>query len=68
LANEVPSNARLEVNLNSTTDGASLAVPMSTTQMVYLTGGVGASAASSGTITGYVTYFVTDPLIGQQND
>jgi hypothetical protein len=58
LANEVPSNARLEVNLNSTTDGASMAVPMSTTEMVYLTAGVGASAATSGTITGYITYFV----------
>jgi hypothetical protein len=67
LANEVPSNARLEVNLNSTTDGASMAIPMSTTEMVYLTAGVGASAAASGTISGYVTYFVTDPLIGQQN-
>jgi hypothetical protein len=63
LANEVPSDARIEVNLNSTTDGASLGVPMSATEMVYLTAGVGASAASSGTITGYITYFV--PTNGQ---
>ena len=58
LANEVPSDARQEINLNSTTDGASLGVAMSATEMVYLTAGVGASAASSGTITGYITYFV----------
>lgn len=63
LANEVPSDARLEVNLNSTTDGASMGIPMSATEMVYLTAGVGASAATSGTITGYVTYFV--PTDGQ---
>jgi hypothetical protein len=63
LANEVPSDARAEVNLNSSTKGASLGIPMSATEFVYLTAGVGASAASSGTITGYITYFV--PTSGQ---
>jgi hypothetical protein len=63
LANEVPSDARSETNLNLATKGASLGIPMSATQMVYLTAGVGASAATSGTITGYVTYFV--PTDGQ---
>ena len=38
--------------LNSTTDGASMGIPMSATEMVYLTSGVGASAANSFTITG----------------
>jgi mannose/fructose/N-acetylgalactosamine-specific phosphotransferase system component IID len=40
---------------------------MSSSELVYLTAGVGASAATSGTITGYITYFVVDPYAGQQN-
>ena len=67
LANEVPSNARGNVTLSSSTAGASLGLVMSATDFVYLTAGVGASAASSGTITVYITYFVVDPYAGQQN-
>lgn len=63
LANEVPSDATAQVNLNSATKGASLGNVMSATEFVYLTAGVGASAASSGTITGYISYFV--PTSGQ---
>jgi mannose/fructose/N-acetylgalactosamine-specific phosphotransferase system component IID len=33
---------------------------------VYITGGVGASAATSGAVTGFITYFVVDPNGGQQ--
>jgi hypothetical protein len=67
LANEVPSNARGNVTLSSGTAGTSLGLVMSATDLVYLTAGVGASAATSGTITGYINYFVVDPYQGQQN-
>jgi hypothetical protein len=67
LANEVPSSARGNVTLSSSTAGTSLGLVMSATDFVYLTAGVGASAASSGTITGYINYFVVDPYQGQQN-
>ena len=68
LGNEVPSDARTSVSLASATKGANLGLPLSATELTYLTAGVGASAATSGAMTGYITYFVTDPLIGQQND
>ena len=67
LANEVPSDARTSVTLASATKGANLGLVLSSTEFTYLTAGVGASAASSGTITGYITYYVQDPLAGQQN-
>ncbi len=67
LGNEVPSDARTTVNLASATKGANLGLVLSATQFTYLTAGVGASAASSGTLTGYITYYVADPLVGQQN-
>jgi hypothetical protein len=68
LGNEVPSDAITSVTLASATKGPNLGKVLSSTDFVYLTGGVGASAASSGTITGYITYYVADPLAGQQND
>jgi hypothetical protein len=68
LGNEVPSDARTSVTLASATKGASLGLVLSATEFTYLTAGVGASAATSGTITGYITYYVQDPLAGQQND
>ena len=68
LGNEVPSDAITSVTLASATKGANLGKVLSSTDFVYLTGGVGASAASSGAITGYITYYVADPLAGQQND
>ena len=67
LANEVPSDARTSVTLASATKGANLGLVLSSSEFTYLTAGVGASAASSGTITGYITYYVQDPLAGQQN-
>lgn len=63
LANEVPANSKQFVNWSSATAGASLGAVMSATEMVYLTGGVGASAASGGTITGRIEYYV--PTNGQ---
>ena len=52
----------------ATVPGVSLGVAMSTTQMVTLTGGATTGdAATGGSITGQILYYVTDPLIGQQN-
>jgi len=55
-------------NFASATAGDDLGVAMSTTQMVTLTGGATTGdAATGGSITGTILYYVTDPLIGQQN-
>jgi len=55
-------------NFASATAGDDLGVAMSTTQMVTLTGGATTGdAATGGAITGTILYFVTDPLVGQQN-
>lgn len=55
-------------NWASATAGDDLGLTMSTTQMVTLTGGATTGdAATGGAITGTILYFVTDPLIGQQN-
>ena len=51
----------------SATAGASMNAVMSATEMVYITGRAGASAATGGNISGDILYFVTDPYIGQQN-
>lgn len=51
----------------STVPGASLGAVMSATEMVYITGNVGASAATGGSVSGQILYYVTDPFIGQQN-
>ena len=47
--------------------GTSMGVAMSATEMVYITGGAGGTAPASGAIAGFITYYVTDPLAGQQN-
>ena len=65
LANDA-TNARGVVNLNAATAGASLGVAMSLTEMVYITARAGGSAGT-GTMTGTLIYYVTDPLAGQQN-
>jgi hypothetical protein len=55
-------------NFASATAGDDLGVAMSTTQMVTLTGGATTGdAATGGEITGTILYYVTDPLVGQQN-
>jgi hypothetical protein len=52
----------------ATIPGAELGGVMSSTQMVTLTGGaVTGDAATGGSITGQILYYVTDPLLGQQN-
>ena len=65
LANDA-TNARGVVNLNAATAGASLGVAMSLTEMVYITARAGGSAGT-GSMTGTLIYYVTDPLAGQQN-
>ena len=67
LLNEQPSDAKATATLSTSTKGTSLGAVMSSSELVYLTGGVGASAASSGAVTGFVTYYVVDPYGGQQN-
>jgi hypothetical protein len=52
----------------SATAGTSLNAVMSATELVYITGRAGASAATGGNISGEIIYYVTDPLLGQQND
>jgi hypothetical protein len=48
--------------------GTSLGTVMSSTQMVYITGGANTGdAATGGAVTGTIIYFVADPLLGQQN-
>ena len=48
--------------------GTSLGEVMSATQLVYITGGANTGdAATGGSVTGTILYFVTDPLLGQQS-
>ena len=48
--------------------GTSLGTVMSSTQMVYITGGANTGdAATGGAVSGTILYFVADPLLGQQN-
>ena len=63
LANESAADSRSTVNLNSNAAGTSLGLAMSATSFAYLTAGVGASAATSGTMSGFVQYSV--PTDGQ---
>ena len=67
LLNEQPSDAKATVNLSTSTKGTSLGQVLSATELVYITGGTGASSATSGAITGVIHYFVDDPYDGQQN-
>ena len=59
------TNTRNAINLN-TTGGTSLAIPMSLTERVYITARAGGSAGT-GSMTGTLMYYVTDPMVGQQN-
>lgn len=69
LLNESDADAGKQIfDWASATAGASLNVVMSATELVYITGRAGASAATGGTISGEILYYVTDPLLGQQND
>lgn len=65
LANDA-TNTRGAINLNAATAGASLGIPMSTTEMVYITARKGGTPGT-GDMSGVLIYYVTDPLAGQQN-
>jgi hypothetical protein len=69
LLNEADADAGKQVFTwaTSTVPGASLGAVMSSSEMVYITGNVGASAATGGAVSGQILYYVTDPLLGQQN-
>jgi hypothetical protein len=68
ILNESDADAGKQVfNWASATAGASLNAIMSATEMVYITGRAGASAATGGNISGEILYYVTDPYLGQQN-
>lgn len=68
LLNESDADAGKQVfNWASATAGASLNAVMSATDLVYITGRAGASAATGGNISGEILYYVTDPLLGQQS-
>lgn len=59
LINEGDADAGKQAfNWVSATAGASMGVAMSTSEMVYITGSVGASAATGGTIVGKLKYYV----------
>lgn len=55
-------------NFASATAGDDLGLVMQANQMVKITGGgTTGDKATGGTITGKIIYYVTDPLLGQQN-
>jgi hypothetical protein len=66
LVNEQPTTRTATTLATATLPGASFSVPMSTTEMVYLTAVTGASAGT-GPCSGTVTYYVTDPYVGMQS-
>ena len=66
LVNEQPTTRTSTTLATATIPGASMSVPMSTTEMVYLTAVTGASAGT-GPCSGTITYYVSDPYVGMQN-
>jgi hypothetical protein len=66
LVNEQPTSRTATTLATATLPGASFGVPMSTTEMVYLTAATGASAGV-GSCAGVITYYVADPYVGMQN-
>jgi hypothetical protein len=66
LVNEQPTTRTATTLATATLPGASLGIPMSLTELTYLTARTGASAGT-GSSAGYITYYVEDPYVGQQN-
>ena len=67
LINEGNANVASLTSVGSATNVGMGAV-MSSSQMVYITAGAGANTPGNGTVlSGVITYFVQDPLGGQQN-
>ena len=68
LLDEADADAGKQIfNWASATAGTSMNAAMSSSEMVYITGRAGASAATGGSISGDIIYYVNDPYIGQQN-
>jgi hypothetical protein len=64
----VATTGKLVIDFASATAGNDLNTVMSSTQMVTITGGgTSGDAPTGGSITGQILYYVTDPLLGQQN-
>ena len=67
LINEGNANVASNTTVGSATN-VGIGSVMSATQMVYITAGAGAQAPGNGTVlSGIITYYVQDPLGGQQN-
>ena len=66
LANEQPTTRTSTTLGTASIPQASFGILMSATEMVYITAATGASAGV-GNCSGYIVYYVTDPLAGQQN-
>ena len=58
-------SARVTISPGSTGQGTQLGNACNATNLVVVTAAAG--GANAGAITGYIRYFVTDPLAGQQN-
>lgn len=68
ILNEADADAGKQIfDWASATAGASMNAILSATEMAYITGRKGASAATGGSISGQILYYVTDPYLGQQN-
>ena len=65
LANELTDTIH-QITPGAATSGTSLGTVISSTEMIYITAGVGATAGT-GNVSGVIEYFVTDPYAGQQN-
>lgn len=67
LINEGDADAGKQVFNWASATNVGLGAAMSATEMVYVTGRAGASAATGGSVSGQIVYYVTDPYLGQQN-
>ena len=68
IINEGNANVVSVTNVASTTNGGGIGTVLSSSQMVYITAGAGANTPAAGTVvSGIITYYVQDPLGGQQN-
>ncbi len=60
LVNGAPASSNSAVLFGATDAGTELGFPVSTTELVYVTGGAGASAPTGGTVSGLIVYTVAD--------
>ena len=68
IINEGNANVVSVTTVASTTNGGGIGTVLSSSQMVYITAGAGANTPGNGTtVAGIITYYVQDPLGGQQN-